>query len=173
MKELAVLCVAESTAKKEDLSQLWDRLSDAWDIISMTWYIMTPSDDYQPWRGEQGSEEKQKRFEKAGGILWHRHDPAKSFYNGFDDPNSFACNRDELTQVIADYLSRRYVRHPYLDWIFLDITVSAEIDGFGDSLKRTHLKGKRDRLLGIHHAYFDRKGNFAQMSKPVWEGMLN
>lgn len=170
MDQLGDRCIAESLRLGEDEERLCARLTSAHDIIQSAWYASAP-DHATHWPSdneiEQSNEEKEK-IEKYRHTLWRRHDPKRSFAEGTRSEHYAAIDKDSLASTIADYLNLPYLQHPVLDWIFLDMTISREICGYGESIKENWLPGKRDTLLGIHSRYIKSNGNLAEMTKIDW-----
>ena len=137
---------------EENESDLRGRLLAAWDIVNGVWWIVTPNAAQLP------------DTDKASGTLWHRHDPQVVFERGWQHPENIYIDRPELNSYIADYFSKPYLRHPYLDWIFLDIGIYAEITGFGESIKQKVLPFKRS-AEGENISYSVAKGNLAEMQR--------
>lgn len=73
--------------------------------------------------------------EDAGAVahtVW-RHQRIDLFHAG-DDKRGFSISRAELIEVSAKYLAQSALRSDYLDWVFIDILLFAEIDAFAHSL---------------------------------------
>jgi hypothetical protein len=169
MDQLAERCIAESLRLREDEDRLCERLDNAHEIIYSAWYSVAP--EYARWRlnsEEEISPQEKERIEKAQHILWTRHNPKRAFTEGTRSEHYTSFHKERLHSTIASYLSRPYLRHPVLDWILLDMTISRELSAFGESLKETWLPGKRDPVLGIHGRYFKAEGNLAEMMKVDW-----
>jgi len=170
MDELADRCIAESLRLGEDETRLCDRLDSAHDIIYWAWQTFAP--DYATaWLSKKDLEiclKEQERAEKAIHTLWDRHDPKRAFNEGTRSEHYTGTIKGDLPFIIASYLSRPYLRHPMLDWIFLDMTISQEVSAYGEHLKKTWLPGKRDLVIGIHDRYLKAHGNLAEMTKIDW-----
>lgn len=166
MDELARLCIAETLRCREGESELCARLDRAWGIIHGVWHALAPSfatkiywkDDDQP------NEDERERIEKAQHVVWHRRDPMRAYREGYESSFQTSFNAEDFEYIVAEYLERPWLRHPFLDWIIVDSTVSRELCGFGEELKKQWLPGRRD-LLGLHHRYFKARGNLEAMTK--------
>lgn len=170
MEQLAARCAVESIRRKEDRSQLCDRLSDAWDILHSAWYLAAP--EYATrWRlsdDEKPDAEEEKKIEQAKHVVWRRHDPKRSFEEGYESEHYFSGDKESLAATISNYLERPWLRHPTLDWILLDMTITQELCAYGESLKQQWLPGQKDELGLFHKRYHPAKGNLAKMTKLNW-----
>lgn len=170
MDELAERCIAESLRLGEDEDRLCERLDKAHEIIYSAWYSVAP--EYATrWQSNEKDEvapQEQEKIEKAQHILWTRRDPKRAFTEGTRSKHYTNFDKDSFHSTIADYLGRPYLRHPVLDWILVDMTISREISAFGESLKERWLPGKRDPMLGIHSRYIKAQGNLAEMAEVDW-----
>lgn len=169
MKELGQLCIAETLRCREGEPELCARLARAWDIIHSIWYVAAP--DYATkfyWSDEdQRDEQDRERIEKARHIVWHRRDPMQSYREGYESPSHTSFNTEDFAHAVADYLQRPWLRHPFLDWIIVDMAVSRELCAYGEELKKQWLPGQRD-FLGLHDRYFKARGNLEVMTKIDW-----
>lgn len=170
MNQLAERCIAESLRLDEDEDGLCQRLDDAHDILFTAWYSSAP--EYATsWRfseEDQPDAEEQEKIERAQHLLWTRHDPARSLQEGTRSIDFTVIDVDSLNSAIADYLDRPYLRHPFLDWTFVDMTVSRELSTYGEALKQKLVPGRQDPFLEIHHRYWSARGNLAEMTKIDW-----
>jgi hypothetical protein len=126
MDQLAERCIEESLRLGEHEDLLCERLDNAHEIISSAWHSLAPGYATR-WRfGAKNdvSAQEQERIEKAQHILWTRHDPKRAFAEGTRSEHYTGFDKSSLVSEIAGYLSRPYLRHPVLDWIFLDATIS-------------------------------------------------
>ena len=128
MGELARLCITETLRCREGEPELWARLDRAWDVVHGIWYAAAPryatnywSDDDQP------DEHERERIEKARHVVWHRKDPMRAYREGYESPFQTSFDKEDFAQIVAEYLERPWLRHPFLDWIIVDITVSREL----------------------------------------------
>jgi hypothetical protein len=170
MDDLAKNCIAESLGNGEREDNLCERLAAAWDIIHSAWYAAAP--EYATklrWdEDDQPNEEEVRKIEDAQHVIWKRRDPRRSFEEGFESDQHTKFNQGELHYTVAKYLERPWLRHPSLDWIFIDMLVSRELCAFGEEIKKKLVPGKRDWLLGIHQRYFKAKGNLNKMTEVDW-----
>jgi len=70
-----------------------------------------------------------------------------------------SADKKNVNSIIAKYLSRNYLRHPLLDWIFLDMTISRAVCAYGEFRKMAS-----DLSVG-HEGYLSAEGNLAEMKK--------
>ena len=170
MDDLAKNCIAESLRNQEGEDKLCELLAVAWDIVHSVWYAAAP--DYATKLGwdedDQPDEEEARKIENAQHVVWRRRDPKRSFEEGFESDQHTAFNVEELHGTIAMYLERPWLRHPSLDWIFVDMLVSRELCAFGEAIKKKSVPGKRDWLFGIHQRYYKAKGNLEKMTEINW-----
>ena len=83
---------------------------------------------------DEVSPQEQEMIDKAQHIVWIRRDPKRPFTEGTRSEHHTNFDKDSFHSTIADYLSRPYLRHPVLDWIFMEMTISQELSAFGESL---------------------------------------
>jgi hypothetical protein len=89
------------------------------------------------------------------GHVWKHHDPIRAFEEGFTSSESVSINSDELEEYIKEYVTHKWLRSTFLEWVFIDALVYGEIIAFGDAIKVT-APGPSD-FLG-NKAYFTSKG---------------
>ncbi|HYZ23765.1 MAG TPA: alpha/beta hydrolase fold domain-containing protein [Rhodopila sp.] len=92
------------------------------------------------------------RFLRAQGFAATR---GVAFNDGLQSPEQFNCSVDELCETIASYLARAWLRHPFLDWIFVDALVTRELCAFGEAIK--------DQVLPSRYRSMECKGNLKEM----------
>jgi hypothetical protein len=160
MKELAQQCVRVSLQLREDEGKLEDRLGRAFNILSRIQFATTADTDR--WPKSSDTPEQRKKKEGALQVFWNRHDPKRSFQEGYRSEHYAAVDRSEYEEAVAEYLVHRELRHPFIDWALLDMSISRELCAFGEEIKKTSL-GKQD-WLGIHRRYFKTEGNFHKMT---------
>jgi len=73
------------------------------------------------------SADERKRLDQVIGVVWRRHDLQLSFVQGFESKHHFDCDTAELYSELAGYLERPWLRHPTIDWIFLDMMMTREL----------------------------------------------
>jgi hypothetical protein len=164
VRQLADRCIAEGLRCEDDEMDFERRLADAEEIIDSAWSATAP--EYAKyWREEkeEPTEREKEKIKKARKTLWVRHDPKRAFDEGWRSEHYASFDGIlGFNEEIASYLDRPYLRHPWLDWIFLDMTISGRLCDFGEDLKLLHWLGKRistrSRLLGA-------QGNLAEMKK--------
>jgi len=173
MDQLAKQCIAESLARKEGEDALRQRISDAHDIICSARYAVGLANATRRWLGDAKltQEEEQQRIETAKRFVWQRHDPKESFSAGLSSQHYLDFDKQTLVSAVADYFSRPWLRHPMLDWIFLDMTITREICLFGEALKERWLPGPKDDF-GRHSRYFDARGDLREMQRVDWKSTL-
>ena len=69
---------------------------------------------------------ERRRAEEARHLIWKRHDPKISFTDGLDSDHMPSVFKDDLKADCAIYLERPWLRHPVLDWMLVDMLVTAE-----------------------------------------------
>ncbi|WP_157213150.1 hypothetical protein [Sinorhizobium sp. CCBAU 05631] len=163
MDDLGKLCVHETIRHGEGEGQLCARLVSAWDIVHSIWFALAPS--YAT--SFRSDEEEQDRIDKARHVIWHRRDPLKAYREGYNSPSQTSFHPEDFAQTVADYLEQSWLRHPFIDWVIVDATVSRELCSYGEELKKHWLPGRRD-FVGMHHRYFKAAGNLEVMSKFDW-----
>jgi hypothetical protein len=176
MQELARLCIAETIRLRDDEYELDERLSYAYDILANIWYLtaLDISKDHSSKKEDSPQEERQK-LGSGKRHLWLRHNPLLSFSDGFESDHYVALDKTELASIIVDYLARPWLRHPILDWILLDITITNELCAYGEALKQRFLPGPGGYMpmssirlseIGSFNAHYcDAKGNLSAMQK--------
>ena len=178
MDDLAKNCIAESLRNRESDDDLCERLAVAWDIVHSAWYAAAPEyatklrwdeDDKLRWdEDDQPDEDEARKIDNAQHVIWRRRDPKRSFEEGFESDQHTTFDVEDLHGTIARYLERPWLRHPSLDWIFVDMLVSQELCAFGEAIKQQWVPGKRDWLLNVHHRYYKAKGELEKMIKINW-----
>ena len=173
MGQLAEQCIAESLRLGEDKDRLCGRLNKAHDIISSTRYsAMWESDSlFRTQKKDEKSPKELEQIESAKHIIWERHNPETAYYEGMRSKHYIRYDKSSLLSTIADYLDRPYLRHPMLDWVFVDMLVSRELILFGEEIKMRDVPGKHD-TVGNHARYFKAEGNLAEMNKFNWIELL-
>jgi hypothetical protein len=161
MEELADLCVKHTLEHNGSDIELEDKIKKAWDIIQDIWRTTAPDYANKYYDDEETiDEDLEKKIEEAEYIIWQRHDPMSSFHGGYESPHYFELNTSTFSDVVADYLEKPYLRHPVLDWIFLDIFITSEICIYGEKAKQETPRGGS--------RYWDAKGNIKNMTKVNW-----
>jgi len=160
MDDLARNCIAESLRNRENKDGLYERLYEAWDIIYSTWRAAAPEYATKQRRNkdDQPDEEEARKIEEAQHLVWKRRDPYLFFSSGRSEYLT-EFNVESLHHTIAEYLGRPWLRHPFLDWILIDMLISRELCANGEAIKESLAPRKRERLLDDHHRYFMSKRN--------------
>jgi hypothetical protein len=165
MTELAALCVAESVRVGEEDIDLDGRLNSAYEIISSLQSYGFPADlmDSRWADSSTLSDPIKKRLAHAKASVWKRRDPMLSFKEGFESAYHFGGSPSEIHSVLGDYLKFRWLRHPSVDWIFLDLMITRELSALGEQIKKHYFPGKKDSM-GVHHKYWKARGKLANMA---------
>jgi hypothetical protein len=173
LDQLAACCLSECLKNEEDTEQLYERLSKTHDILWNVWHAGAPEIATRWWKeNEKPSEAEQKIIDKARVTVWKRRDPKRSFEEGFESEHYTAFNQSDFHATVADYLQERWLRHPVLDWVMVDMMVSRELSAFGEELKKTFMPGPRDDLFfGVHARYYKTNGDLQKMKMPDWESI--
>ncbi len=102
----------------------------------------------------------------AMASVWKRCDPLRSLQEGFESDNYFNGTAAQLYEDLSKYLQLGWLRHPSVDWIFLDIMVTRELCPLAEEIKQMLFPGKKDSITGVHHKYWKAKGNVSEMAAP-------
>lgn len=155
MDDLAKNCIAESLRNRESKDGLYKRLHEAWNILYSTWRVAAPEYAKKVYRdeGDQPDEEKKREIKDAQHLVWERRDPYLSLSVG-QSVHQTDFNFVKPDSAFAEYLERPWLRHPFLDWIFVDMLVSRELCDLGEAVKQRLAPRKREKLLNFHHQYF-------------------
>jgi hypothetical protein len=105
----------------------------------------------------------QRPLKAAMASVWKRCDPRRSLQEGFESENYFNGTAAQLHEDLSKYLQLRWLRHPSVDWIFLDMMVTRELCPLAEEIKQTLFPGKKDSM-GVHHKYWKAKGNASEMA---------
>lgn len=171
--ELTSCSVAEAVRADDDDIGLDGKLYSAYGVLHALRNFGFPDDaDKLRWKDSDDlSEGERKRLDQARRTVWKRRDPMISIKEGFNSPAYFSASVDEIYSELSEYLNLRWVRHPSVDWIFLDMMVTRELSAFGEEIKKTALPGKKGSL-GWHDKYLVTRGNLAAMVTPTGLGRL-
>jgi len=170
MDDLAKSCIGESLRNRESDDGLCERLNEAWNIIYSTWRAAAPEYATRLRRGEddQPDEEETRKIEDAQHVIWRRRDPIRALQEGFESDQYTAFHAERLHDTITRYVERSWLRHPSLDWIFVDMLVSRELCAFGEEIKKKVVHGKRNEFFRVHPRYYKAKGNLEKMTEINW-----
>jgi hypothetical protein len=171
MNELSKQCISETIRLHEDQFALQDRLQIALDIVDSISYQSAPNftKNWRVFEDKELSLDEQKEIDLASQDVWRRRDPKKSFQEGFESKYYLDSNKNEIEAISAEYFSHSWSQHSILDWMLMDISISAELCAYGEELKKHCLPGKKDLWgLGFHEKYFTANGNLEKMTKINW-----
>lgn len=159
MDELSTLCVNEAIRRGEGEFELTGRLETALRIVwNIRWSL---SQDSSIETARDGRESR------ADHSIWERRDPAVAYREGFNSPANTDFVPGDFAHIVAEYLDEPWLRHPFMDWVIIDATVSRELCSFGEELKQRWLPGRRD-FTGTHYRYFDCYGKLDEMLAFRW-----
>jgi hypothetical protein len=167
--QIAILCADETLRLGGTQSDLYNLVNTAWEVIHAAWSAGAPEVAKRfRWGENKPTEDEQKNIDRAHNVIWTRHDPKRAFQEGYESSHHVDNNKEIIAESVALYLQNKWLRHPFLDWTFVDITVSSELCAFGEVLKQQRLPGKRD-MLGFNDRYIESKGNLAKMTEVRWK----
>jgi hypothetical protein len=164
MTDLSAQCVAETLRTSEGKIELETRLSRAYDVLYELQSFGFPNaiEKYR-WVGEEKiPEELRKPLKTAMASVWRRRDPDRSFKEGFECEHYFYGTPSELHENLSAYLALPWLRHPSVDWLFLDMMVTQEIAAFGEEVKKQCFPGRKD-AMGVHVKYWTARGATSKM----------
>lgn len=166
--QIAELCADDVVESFGDEDTLQHHAYTAWEIVHSIWLAGAPevATKFRA-SADKPSEKEQKQIDRAHSIVWERHDPKRAFQEGYESAYSVGGDRQSMAEIVAQYLQNPWLRHPFLDWALVDMTVSRELCAFGEELKMQRLPGKRD-LLGFNERYWASKGNLAKITEVRW-----
>ena len=136
---MAEKCFEENARRQDDEDGLWSRLSEAYDVVHGAWYALTTAKARGRLFSSPVDDATKAEIEKEKGLLWHRHDPWKSYELGPEGSGYTGLLRDDLAETAGEYLTKPWLRLAALDWIVVDAFVTAETIAFGDHLKERYL----------------------------------
>ncbi len=167
LTDLAKLCVAETLRMAEGQYELGSRLSAAYDVLYALQNFGFPNAlEKHRWEdAKKIPDPVRKQLESAMASVWKRRDPMRSMKEGFESDQYFAGTPGELHADLSAYMESRWLRHPSVDWIFLDMMVTRELSAFGEELKKQCFPGKKDSM-GTHDKYWTARGNVSKMAEP-------
>ncbi len=146
MGDLGELCVVQCLSSRENEAQLCSRLSGAWDVLHGIWSEAAPAFAKKAHWPEQPTPNEQVQIDRARHAIWYRCDPLKGFQQGHDGPDFTRFDRDHFAEIIAAYLDRPWMRHPAIDWILVDISVTRELCAYREWLKKNFMPSWRESL---------------------------
>jgi hypothetical protein len=167
LTDLAALCVSEAVRQGDDEDGLNQRLDQAYTVLYELQNFGFPTilEKHRWEEAHKVPEALQKPLKAAWASVWKRCDPLRSLQEGFESDNYFNGTAAQLYEDLSKYLQLRWLRHPSVDWIFLDIMVTRELCPLAEEIKQTLFPGKKDSM-GVHHKYWKAKGNVSEMVAP-------
>lgn len=165
MNELATLCIAETIKQKQGEFELLNRLSDAYNIVESISYHSMGEVSNKVLLSQDETILEQERINKEKRPVWYTHDPRNSMKKGVESESYFMCaDKNSLNETIADYLTLSWLRHPFIDWVLVDMMVTNELCGFAEVLKENFALGGKN-LFGYNGVYHNGNGNIDKMYK--------
>jgi hypothetical protein len=165
LSELAKQCVRETLLAGEAEWQLDGRIGSADSVLDALQTFGFPSaiEEFR-WKNEDTVPvEFRKPLKSAMASVWRRRDPSRSYKEGFESPHYFGGSPDYLHDALSEYLAAPWLRHPSVDWLFLDMMITRELSAFGEELKIKYFPGRKDPM-GINAKYWEAKGEISKMA---------
>jgi hypothetical protein len=165
MTDLAKECVAETLRTSEGEFELDSRLGSAYGLLSdlQSYGFPYALNEFRCKNEEEIPEAFRKPLKTAMASVWRRRDPGRSFKDGFESDHYFGgADPGELHQDLSAYMALPWLRHPSVDWLFLDMMITRELSGFGEEIKKQVYPGRKDRA-GVHVKYWTAKGAASKM----------
>jgi hypothetical protein len=164
MTDLAKQCITETLRAGEGEWELDSRLASADGVLDA---LQTFGFPYALEKFRWESEDKipdafRKPLKSAMASVWRRRDPSRSFKEGFESAHYFSGSPAELHEALSVYLALPWLRHPSVDWLFLDMMITREISAFGEEIKKKCFPGRKDSM-GDHVKYWTAKGATSKM----------
>jgi len=162
--QLIPLCIAESRRCGGNKKDLHERLGIAQSIVEALIH-------FGQWRDIGADfievETNTDGAEYERNVIWSRRDPTVSYREGYLSKESFRFPTNEMEDICLEYLDNPWLRHPLIDWVFLDAFITSEINEFGEKIKRNQpgLPGRRLDEYGMHPLYNEAHGNIKGMQK--------
>lgn len=173
MNELTTQCLNQTIESKEREYELETYLGDTFNLVADIQYFNQSSLN----RGLDyvGSSEEDEAVytncEESEYIVWSRKDPKVSFKEGYGSEDYFENDKPSIHSLLVRYLKQDWLRHPFLDWVFLDMMITNELCMYGEKLKIHILPGEKNDI-GMNKAYFKNRGNLENMFKVDWRKTL-
>lgn len=163
--ELAMLCIAEAVRVGGGEYELNERLQAAYDVLYELQNFGFPSKlEKHRWEDIRNApDDLHVPLKSAMASVWRRRDPLRSMKEGYESDHYFNGPRAQLHEDLGTYLSLRWLRHPSVDWIFLDMMITRELCPLAEELKQKYFPGKKDSMA-VHHKYWTAKGNVKNMA---------
>jgi hypothetical protein len=164
MTDLSKQCVAETLRTGEGEDELGSRLDSAYEVLSGLQDFGFPyAVEKFRWETEEKIPEELRKPLKAAMVsVWRRRDPDRSLKEGFESAHYFSRTPGELHENLSAYLALPWLRHPSVDWLFLDMMITRELSAFGEEVKKLFFPGRKDRT-GVHVKYWTARGAISKM----------
>ncbi|ANY77111.1 hypothetical protein BB934_01825 [Microvirga ossetica] len=164
MQQLAARCIAETLREGGDEVMLQDRLAFVYDLLrSVRLNAQRKDVKNLTCKNREDLDETQQRIvENARHEIWRRHDPKRAFNEGLKSEHMPSIHKQVIWTRFAEYLDKPWLRHPVLDWVFVDMLVSAEIALYGEHIKQFVMPFPRD-AIGMNSDYLRSQGNLEKM----------
>jgi hypothetical protein len=164
MTDLAKQSVAETLHTVEGEWELDSRLASADGVLDALQTFGFPN-ALQKFRWESEDKipnELRKPLKIAMASVWRRRDPSRSFKEGFESAHYFSGSPADLHEALSNYLALVWMRHPSVDWLFLDMMITRELSAYGEEIKKQYFPGRKDSI-GTHAKYWDARGAVSKM----------
>jgi hypothetical protein len=164
LEQLAAKCIAETLREGGDELALQDRLAFVYDLLrSVRLNAQRRNVHELTYKDRRDLDENERNIvENARHEIWRRHDPKRAYNEGLKSEHMPSIDKQVIRTRCAEYLDKPWLRHPVLDWIFVDILVSTEIALYGEHIKQFELRFPRD-ALGMNAEYIRSQGNLEKM----------
>jgi hypothetical protein len=165
LTDLAALCVSEAIRQGDGEDGLDQHLDGAYAVLYELQNFGFPAKlEKRRWEeAHKVPEVLQGPLKAARASVWKRCDPRRSLQEGFESENYFNGTATQLHEDLSKYLQLRWLRHPSVDWSFLDMMVTRELCPLGEEIKQMLFPGKKDSM-GVHHKYWTARGNVSEMA---------
>lgn len=164
MTDLAKQCVTETLRTGEGEWELDARLALADGVLDelQTFGFPNALEKFR-WESEDKiPDEFRKPLKSAMAAVWRRRDPNRSFKEGYESDHYFGGSPGELHDALSNYLALPWLRHPSVDWLFLDMMITRELSALGEEIKIRYFPGRKDSM-GTHVKYWGTKGVASKM----------
>jgi hypothetical protein len=175
MEQIAKQAVAETIKNGGGACELERHLEDAAEILYSLWYHISPdhANNAKTWLRKdtdlEPDDKMKERIEEAKNLLWKRHDPLRALNEGYESEHylEYRTARDSVHAAVAAYLKRSWLRHPFLDWVFMDVMTTGELCLYGESLKNRLYPPAGEVYDPSDDPYLKTSGNLQKMLKIV------
>jgi len=96
-------------------------------------------------------------------FLWSRRNPEESFYAGYESTHYLEIEEFDINNLITFYLLRPWLAHPFLDWAFLDISVTQDVCLYGEVIKKNMIQPLNS--WGVNRFYEKNQGHYYTLKK--------